>query len=77
MRGWVLLSCLLLAACGGSQTEDAPGAVTADEARALGEAAEMLQERRVPPEQLRDVPAIDTAPAEGADTAGAQGDAGQ
>lgn len=40
-----------LAACGGDGP-DAPGAVSAGEAEALDAAAEMLDERRLPPEAL-------------------------
>ena len=63
MRGIALLACLLLASCGQGRSDPASSAMTEDEARALGEAAEMLDERRLSPEQLRDVPAVDTAPA--------------
>jgi hypothetical protein len=41
----------LLAACG-SQGASAPGGVSEGEAKALEEAAEMLEERRLPPEAL-------------------------
>jgi hypothetical protein len=47
------------------------------EARALDEAAELLEERRLSPEELRDVPAVDSAPLQNEDAAGAQGNAGQ
>lgn len=47
---------LLLAACGLSDSEAGPGEVTVGEARALDEAAEMLDEQRLPP------PAADDAP---------------
>lgn len=39
---------LLLAACGLSDSEPGPGEVTAGETRALDEAAEMLDEQRLP-----------------------------
>jgi len=42
---------LALAACGGEQAS-APGAVSAGEAKALEEAAAMLDERKLPPEAL-------------------------
>jgi hypothetical protein len=42
---------LALAACGGEQARD-PGAVSPGEAKALDEAASMLDERRLPPEAL-------------------------
>jgi|GEM_PF-713174 len=41
----------LLAACGSSGA-DAPGEVSAGEAEALEDAADMLDERRLPPEAL-------------------------
>ncbi|AKH43129.1 hypothetical protein FHS61_001171 [Altererythrobacter atlanticus] len=40
---------LMLAACGGSDTDPGPGGVTVGEARALDEAAQMLDEQRLPP----------------------------
>lgn len=42
----------LLAACGQGENDPGPGGVTVGEARALDEAAEMLEERRLPPEAL-------------------------
>lgn len=55
------LGCLL-AACGEERAE-APGAVSADEAKALEDAASMLDERELPPEALpSDAPSA--APAE-------------
>jgi hypothetical protein len=42
---------LALAACGGEQAR-APGAVSPGEAKALEEAAAMLDERKLPPEAL-------------------------
>ncbi len=39
---------LLLAACGPAGNDPGPGGVTVDEARALDEAAEMLEQRRLP-----------------------------
>lgn len=58
---------LTLVACG-SEGADAPGAVSSDEARALEDAASMLDERGVPPDALpTDEPAAemtgDAAPA--------------
>jgi hypothetical protein len=51
------LFALALAACG-SEGADAPGAVSPGEAKALEEAAEMLDERRLPPDALpTDAPA--------------------
>lgn len=40
---------LTLAACGKADNEPGPGGVTVGEARALDEAAEMLDKRRPPP----------------------------
>jgi len=55
---------LALAACG-SERADTPGAVSPAEANALEEAAEMLDERRLPPEALpTDAPPETPAPAE-------------
>ena len=75
MRLIAPFSCLLLAACGQGQNDPGPGAVTMGEARALDEAAEMLEERRLSPEDLRNVPAIDTDPSVENSAAGAQGNA--
>lgn len=73
-----LLPCLaLLAACGQGENDPGPGAVTVGEARALDEAAEMLEERRLTPEDLRNVPAVDTALSNIRASEGAQGDAGR
>ncbi len=52
MRMPILLVPLLLAACGPNDSDPGPGGVTVGEARALDEAAEMLEERRLPPEAL-------------------------
>lgn len=43
---------LLVSACGPSETDPGPGGVTVGEARALDEAAEMLEEQRLDPEAL-------------------------
>lgn len=52
---------LVLAACESEQARD-PGAVSPGEAKALDDAASMLDERRLPPEALpTDAPA-DTSP---------------
>ena len=40
----------LLAACGPNETDPGKGGVTVAEERALDEAAEMLEQRRLPPE---------------------------
>ncbi len=44
---------LLLSACGAADTDPGPGGVTVGEARALDEAAKMLEERRLPEDTLR------------------------
>jgi hypothetical protein len=54
------LACML-AACGGDGP-DAPGAVSAGEAEALEQAAEMLDARRLPPEALPPEVTPTTAP---------------
>ena len=51
-RAACLLLALALAACGKSDTDPGPGGVTMGEARALDEAAAMLDERRPPAEAL-------------------------
>ena len=52
------LACLLLtmlaASCGPKDTDPGPGGVTVAEARALDDAAEMLEQRRLPPEATQD-----------------------
>lgn len=66
MRRWPLAFALplALAACG-SEGASAPGAVSPGEAKALDDAASMLDERRLPPEALStDPPPADAPPAE-------------
>lgn len=41
-----------LAACGPAENDPGPGGVTVGEAKALDEAAEMLDERNTPPESI-------------------------
>ncbi|MDE8650780.1 hypothetical protein [Novosphingobium album (ex Liu et al. 2023)] len=54
MREACLLAVLLaLAGCGKADNEPGPGGVTVGEARALDEAAAMLDQRRPPAEALR------------------------
>ena len=43
-----LACCLALAACEPADNEPGPGGVTVGEARALDEAAEMIEQRRLP-----------------------------
>jgi hypothetical protein len=53
MKRTALLVCaLLLAGCGERDTDPGPGGVTVGEARALDEAAEMIEARRLPDEAL-------------------------
>jgi hypothetical protein len=54
---------LLLAACGPNDTDPGPGGVTVGEARALDEAAEMLDEQRLPAEALPPGTQADETPA--------------
>jgi hypothetical protein len=46
------LALSLLAACGQKDTDPGPGGVSVGEARALDEAAAMLEQRRLAPEAL-------------------------
>ena len=48
----VTLSLAWLASCGPADTDPGPGGVTVGEARALDEAAAMIEERRTPAEAL-------------------------
>lgn len=50
MRLAFLVPLLALAACEPADNEPGPGGVTVGEAKALDEAAEMLEQRRLPPE---------------------------
>ncbi len=52
---------LLLAACDGGGTSGGPGAVSEGEARALDDAAEMLEERALPEGTL---PTVEVSPEE-------------
>ncbi|MFM6931667.1 MAG: hypothetical protein ACKOUT_05425 [Novosphingobium sp.] len=54
MKHVFLAPLLLLAACGSSN--DAPGGVTAGEAKALDEAAEMLEARQLSPSAIPPAP---------------------
>lgn len=49
---FALAACALLGACGQSDTDPGPGGVTVGEARALDQAAEMLDQQRLPAEAL-------------------------
>ena len=48
---------LMLVACGRSDRENAPGDVTVSEAKALDEAAEMIEARKPPPPVVPPTPA--------------------
>lgn len=52
MRTVLLAPLILLAACGPADNEPGAGAVTVGEAKALDEAAEMLEQRRLSSEAL-------------------------
>lgn len=53
-----LAICALLGGCGEAETDPGPGGVTVGEARALDEAAEMLDQQRLPDEALADPVAV-------------------
>ncbi len=57
------LALLSIAGCGPADNEPGPGGVTVGEARALDEAAEMLEEQRFDPEELAtEAPPSETEP---------------
>jgi len=62
MRAFALALPLMLAACG--QGSDAPGGVTANERKALDDAAEMLEKQRISPSAIPSVPAAPAASAQ-------------
>lgn len=67
-----LLAAALLSGCGPSDNDPGPGGVTVGEARALDEAAEMLEQQRLPAEALpSETPAETSTPVP---TASAQAD---
>ena len=49
----MLVAMLMLAGCGGGDSQSGPGGVTANEAKALDEAAEMVEKQRLPEDALR------------------------
>ncbi|MEW9854993.1 hypothetical protein [Novosphingobium sp. M1R2S20] len=51
-RSFIGMAALLLVGCDKADNAPGPGGVTVGEARALDEAAQMLEERRTPPEIL-------------------------
>ncbi len=65
MRKPVLLAALLaLAGCGSNDTDPGPGGVTVAEAKALDEAAAMIDSRKPPPEALKEGAVESAAPSE-------------
>lgn len=60
MKHLALVPLLFLAACGSSN--DAPGGVTAGEAKALDEAAEMLEAKQLNPSAIPPAPRGEPAP---------------
>lgn len=60
MKFLSLVPLLLLAACGSGN--DAPGGVTAGEAKALDEAAEMLEAKQLSPSAIPPAPPVQPAP---------------
>ncbi len=67
-RALALIALAALAACSKSDNAPGPGGVTIGEARALDEAAEMIEQRRLPQEALRPA-AASPAPSSGATAA--------
>ncbi|MBU1253183.1 MAG: hypothetical protein KKE69_02145 [Alphaproteobacteria bacterium] len=67
MRASFLLPALVLVpaltACGPSDNDPGPGGVTVGEARALDEAAAMIDERQTPAEALAEQPSAGPGPA--------------
>jgi hypothetical protein len=55
---WVYIISLALAACGPAPNDPGPGGVTVGEAKALDEAAEMLDERNAPLADVVEEPTI-------------------
>ncbi|MDG2001882.1 MAG: hypothetical protein P8J20_00980 [Novosphingobium sp.] len=61
-RKLALIAVLAIAGCGSGDNDPGPGGVTVGEARSLDEAAEMIEQRRMPPEVLQpSQPAVETA----------------
>lgn len=59
-----IIAMLLLAACSPADNDPGPGGVTVGEARALDDAAEMLEARRLPPEAIVTDDGEDAVPTE-------------
>ena len=60
---FLVLSVLALSACGKADNEPGPGRVTAGEAKALDEAAQMIEEDRLPPEAMPTISPTTAPPA--------------
>lgn len=60
------LAALSLAGCGNTDSAASPGGVSAGEAKALDEAAEMLDAQRLPPEATAPAPAATAQPSQSA-----------
>jgi len=56
-----MIALLALAGCGSGDNDPGPGGVTVGEARALDEAAEMIEGRRIPDGALRPAQPVDQA----------------
>jgi hypothetical protein len=52
---FTIMSLTLLVGCGPAQNDPGPGGVTVGEAKALDEAAKMLDERNTPPEPIENM----------------------
>lgn len=64
MRAAIALAAIaVLSGCGKGENAPGPGDVTVGEARALDEAAQMLDERRLPAEALRPIAAASASAA--------------
>jgi hypothetical protein len=68
MRRLLPFALMSLAACGKADNDAGPGGVSVGEARALDEAAEMVESRRLPDDMLRP-PMVPATPASAAKAA--------
>lgn len=57
----IVVAALAVVSCGPSDNDPGPGGVTVGEARALDDAAEMIEARRVPPDALPQAPSENQA----------------
>lgn len=65
-RAATLALAVLATACGPRDTDPGPGGVTVAEAKALDDAAQMLEQRRLPPEATQETtpaPSAEASPA--------------